>query len=110
MKKAFRILAVVLAATMLMCCCAMATTISYKATCNSTRSSAESNCSDPGFRSAQYGGVITRVDNSEFDVSGYDDATSGKVYCFTPYVTAAAGFISSSHVIAGHGYTDGDSF
>ena len=107
MKRFYKALAVVLAATTLMCYCAFAVDISYGCECTSTSSSADSSCNVPAYISASFGGTITYGNGATEDISGsrsYNSATSAS--CSRYYNTAATGSISSSHTIYGHGYVD----
>lgn len=113
MKKSIRILAVVLAATMLMCCCAFATD-SWGCYCGNVSSSAYSSSSSNVHEIiAKFDGVIVHGDNSDEDISGYGrrvyddyvDCTSG------PYsALGATGNIASSHTIGYAHYNDYSGF
>lgn len=111
MKKTFRILAVVLAATMLMCCCAFA--LDYGCTCASRYSSAYSSGDDPEAETtiAGFAGGVTLINGGWIPV-GDSSSTSGSSYasCRETYSIASAGAIDSHHYIDGNDYYDYDEF
>jgi len=119
MKKTFRILAVVLAATMLMCCCAMATSKeigetrsrSYGCSCGPYNSSAyietdtyqsSISCSFSGWVQWYSGGTVNIGD------SHYNTGTWAR--CQEDYIHSVKGAISASFAADGFADTDGDSF
>ncbi len=120
MKKAFRILSVVLAAIMLIGCCVFAIDDEkrplmrdgYGCSCGPNACSAYTFVNDPvGYIYVDYAGTITRFDNSEFTVA---DMAAGHNYpfvsCGERYSTAAAGWITSTHLIENAHYYSGDGF
>ena len=114
MKRFYRVLAVVLSATMLMACCAFAiddekrslTRESYGCDCNSNGSSAYTDAGDPvGSISASFSGTITLANGAEVGTSGsqsrqnFSYVSCGDTsYAHLAYAPAS-GYIYASHAI-----------
>lgn len=114
MKKMFRILAVVLAATMLMCCCAFAmdsskdttdegnmrVSFSYDCFCGQTVSSAYTQTSNmPWHISVSFSGSVFYNGGDELPIGASCSDVDVYVYCSDSYSSAKEGHIESTHEV-----------